>query len=168
MKIKKWLALNLPLIHYFPMFSKNSIRKNVISMSSDIQSANNHTSLYLLSVKEKEKMWGDWLALKVHIRFKIELVYSIWKPVICKFNFSNSLNVQKSSQNVKIDSYREKGNPLFAFNVIKLVLLWRKLYYLIPFVIFWKCMLSKISGFLLMATMAVFFYFSIIIKHTER
>ena len=66
------------------------------------------------------------MPLKGLIRFKIELVYSKWKPVIWKFNFSNSLNVQRSSRNVRFefDSYREKGNPLFTFNVIKLVLLW--------------------------------------------
>ena len=62
------------------------------------------------------------MALKVLIQFKIELVYSILKPVISKFNFSNSLNVQRSSQNVKFDSYSEKQNPLFTFNMIKFVL----------------------------------------------
>ena len=41
-----------------------------------------HTSLYLSSPKGKEKNWGNSLALKDVIRFKIELVYSILKLVI--------------------------------------------------------------------------------------
>ena len=79
-----------------------------------------------MPIKGKDKKWENWLALKVLIRFKIELVYSIWKPVIWKFNFSNSLNVQRSSPNVKSDNYKDKRNPLFTFNVIKLVLFWHK------------------------------------------
>ena len=79
----------------------------------DIQLAINDKGLYLSLVKEKDKKWGHELALKVLIQFKIETVYFIWKPVIWKYSFPNSLNVQRSSQYVKLDSYREKGNPLF-------------------------------------------------------
>ena len=63
----------------------------------DMQFAANHTGLYLSTVKGKDKKWGHCLAAKVIIQFNIELVYSIWKPVIWKYNFSNSLNVQWSS-----------------------------------------------------------------------
>ena len=35
----------------------------------------------------------------------------------------------KSSRNVRFDRYRGEGNPLFTFNVVKLVLLWHKLYH---------------------------------------
>ena len=38
-------------------------------------------------------------------------------------------------------------------------------FYWIHFFIFWKCMLSKISGFLFMVTANGCFYFSIIIRH---
>ena len=79
----------------------------------DIQLTINHTSLYFLSVKEKDKEWEHELALKVLIWFKTELVYSIWKPIIWKYNFSNSLDVQRSSRNIKFDSNKKKGNPLF-------------------------------------------------------
>ena len=104
--------------------------------------------------------------LKVQIWFKIELVYSIWKPLIRKFNFSNSLNVQRSSWNVKLDGYKEIF--FYTFNVIKLVLFWHKLCYKIHFFIFWKCMLSMISGFLFMVTVNrcfLLFSYNKLIKH---
>ena len=90
-------------------------------------------------LKGKIKNEDNWLALKVLIQFKIEIVYSLWKPVIWKYNFPNSLNVQSSSRNVKFDSYREKRNSHLTFSVIKLVLLWHKLCYWIQFFFFWKC-----------------------------
>ena len=62
--------------------------------NNSIQLAATYTGLYLSSVKGKEKNSGKSLALKVLIRFKIELVYSILKPVISKFNFLNPLNVK--------------------------------------------------------------------------
>ena len=78
----------------------------------DLQLIINHTGLCLSLVKEKDKKWGHGLALKVFILFKNELVCSIWKAVIWKYNFSNSLKIQRSSQNVKFDGYREKENSL--------------------------------------------------------
>ena len=90
-----WL-LSYRTLHYFPLFIKNSIWQNVISFSS--QQAANHTGLSIL-------------ALKILMRFKIELVYSIRKQVIWKYNFLNFSNVQRSSRNAKFDSYSEKGNP---------------------------------------------------------
>ena len=110
------------------------------------------TGLYLLSVKEKDKKWGHGLALKVLLWFKIELVYSIWKPVIWKYNFSNFFKCSKSSQNVKFDSYSKKGNPHFTFNVIHLVLLW----------------LESQVFCLSLQWGVVFFYFLIIVRHKER
>ena len=106
----------------------------------DIPLGINHTGQHPSSVKEKDKKWRHGLALKVLIRFKIELVYSICKPVIWKYNFLNPLNVQRPSRNVKFDSYRDKGNPLFTFNVIKFVLFWH-----------------RISGFLFMVTVIGYF-----------
>ena len=78
---------------------------------------------------------------------------SLWKPVIWRYNFPNLIIVERSSRNVKFDSYKEKENPLFfTFNVIKLVSFWH-----------------RISGFLFMVRVnAVFFYFMIIIRHKER
>ena len=74
----------------------------------------------------------------------------------------NLLKHQKVSKYYESSySYREKGNPLFAFNVIKLVLLYFCLL-LDFFYIFWNCILSKISGFLFIATVKgcflLFFY----------
>ena len=106
----------------------------------EIQLAINRNGLYLLSVKEKDKKWGQGLALKVLIRFKI--VYSTWKPVIWKYNFSNSLNVESSS----FDSYRVKGNPLFY---MWLNYMWSQVFCL------W------------LQRVAVFFYFLTIIRHKE-
>ena len=70
----------------------------------NIKLATNHTGQRLLSIKGKDKNEENWLALKVLTQFKNELVYSIWKPVIWKYNFSNSLIVQSSSRNVKFDN----------------------------------------------------------------
>ena len=108
----------------------------------DIQLTINHTSLYFLSVKEKDKGWEHELTLKVLIWFKTELVYSIWKPIMWKYNFSNSLNVQRSSQNIKFDSNK---------NVIKLAFFDRGSHVL--------C--------LWLQSVAVFFCFSIIIRHKK-
>ena len=108
-------------------------------------------------LKGKDKNEDNWLALKVLKRFKIKLVHESYQN-IC----SNSLNVQRSSRNVKFDAYRETNIHLLTFNVIKLVLFWHKLYYWIQFFIFWKCMLTKISGPLFMVTLngcfLLFFY----------
>ena len=148
-----WPTLGFSLIkrqNFSVIFDFSLFKWRVVK--SDIQLATTHTGLYLFSVKGKDKNWVNSLASKVLVRFEIELVYSIWKPVIWIFNFSNSLNVQRSSRNVKFDNYREKENPLFTLNVIKLGLFWHKFYYKIHFFIFWKCMLSKVSIFLFMAT----------------
>ena len=105
-------------------------------------------------LKWKIKNEDNWLALKVFIRLKIELVYSIWKPVIWIYNFSKFLNVPRSSRNEKYDSYGEKGIPMSVDSIF----------------IFWEYMLSKISGFLFLwlRWMAVFLYFIIIIKYAKR
>ena len=51
---------------------------------------------------------------------------------------------------------------ILTFSEIKLALFWRKPYISIQFFIFWKCMLSKISGSLFMVTLnsrfLLFFY----------
>ena len=117
------------LLHYFPMFSKKfyPVKRNFFPTSSYNWLLS--IPVYIFRRLKRKKNWGHSLALKVLIRFKIELVYSTLKPVIWKFNFSNSLNVEKSSRNVKFDSYWEKENHLFTFNMIKLVLFWHKFYY---------------------------------------
>ena len=127
-KIKKWLALNLPLTL---LFSNVSWKLHLVIRNFFPTPTYNWLTVILVYIfrrlKRKIKCEEiDWNP--VQIWCKIELIYSISKPVIWKFNFSNSLNVQLSSRNVRFDGYREKVNPLFTFNVIKLVLFWHKLY----------------------------------------
>ena len=108
-----WL-LSYRLLLYFPMFSKKFHTVKCHFFPTPTRNWLLIIPAYIFRWhKGKNKKRGHWLALKVLIRFKIELFYCKWKPVIWKYNFWNSLNVQRSSRNIKFNSYREKGNPLF-------------------------------------------------------
>ena len=148
--IKKWLALNITLISLF----SNAYQK-FHPVKHNFFPTLTHNWLTIIAVyifhqlKKKYKKWGDWLALKVYIRFKIEPFYPIWNRYHENLTFRIFFECSKV-----ITTYRDKRNPVFTFNMI--------------FVIFRKFLLSKISGFCLwLQWIAVFFYFSIILKHTE-
>ena len=95
-------------LRYFPLFIKNSICQNVyLFIKNSKMSFLSHPNMQLAANHKGLSI----LALKVLMWFRIDLVYSIQKPVIRKCNFLNFSNVQRSSRNAKFDSYSEKGNP---------------------------------------------------------